>query len=221
MLDVRHAAWNKPGTPCVCVLESPSPSDLVRECQEGRALQTALHQARIPCRCYLATNKGAFTESLGFIAQQRQQDEQKIALHVSCHGNNEGIELTSSEFITWSELGPMLVGFARDALAYHEPANLSTVILCMSACSGLAAAKMGEHETRPFMSLVAPQQPVSWSDCLVSFLAFYNLFLIKDSTIGGAVAAMNSATATEELFQVVDYSDDLRKALESEANNES
>ena len=219
MLDVRHADWNKPGTPCVSVLESPSPHDLVRECQEGRALQTALHQARIPCRYYLATNKEAFTESLGFIAQQRRQDEQQIALHISCHGNNDGIALTSDEFIAWSELGPMLVGFARDALVYHAPAHLSSVILCMSACSGLAAAQMGQHEARPFMSLVAPNQPVLWSDCLVSFLTFYNLFLIKDSTIGEAVTAMNAAAATTDVFQVVDYSDDLKRGIEQNSAN--
>jgi len=216
MLDVRHADWNRPGTPCVSVLESPAPRDLLRECQEGRALQTALHQARIPCRYYLAANKDAFRESLGFIAKQRHQDKQQIALHISCHGNDDGIELTSGEFIKWLELGPMLVAFARDALAYHEKANLSSVILCMSSCSGLAAAQMGRHQERPFMSLVAPNQSISWSDCLVSFLTFYNLFLIKDSTIGEAVTAMNSAAASENTFQVLDYSDDLKRAVEQE-----
>ncbi|MCH7733147.1 MAG: hypothetical protein IIB44_11685 [Candidatus Marinimicrobia bacterium] len=69
------------------------------------------------------------------------------------------------------------------------------------------------------MSLVAPNQPVLWSDCLVSFLTFYNLFLIKDSTIGEAVTAMNAAAATTDVFQVVDYSDDLKRVIEQNSTN--
>lgn len=38
MLDVRHANWNNTRAPCVQVIESPSPVDLVTECQEGLAL---------------------------------------------------------------------------------------------------------------------------------------------------------------------------------------
>lgn len=215
MFDVRHADWNKPGTPCVSVLESPSPDDLLLERQEGLALQAALHQARVPCRYYLATNKATFAHALGFIAQQRHQDEQQIALHISCHGNTEGIALTSGEFKKWPELRNELVEFARQALAYYEDANLSSVILCMSSCSGLSASEMATATERPFMSLVAPKQPVSWSDCIVAFLTFYNLFLIKGRTIGDAVSAMNSAVASRELFQVLDLSGDLKKALRS------
>jgi hypothetical protein len=220
MLDVRHANWNKPGTPCVSVLESPSSEDLLQECQEGRALQTALHQARIPCRYYLATNKARFTDGLRFIAQQRHHDEQKIALHISCHGNEHGIALTNEEFVTWPELAAILLEFARDAMAYHEGARLSSVILCMSACPGLAAVQMAKGEERPFMSLVAAKQAVSWSDCLVSFLAFYNLFLIKNATLAEAVTAMNVVAGIEDMFHVVDFSDEFSNALHYESSND-
>ena len=209
MFDVRHSNWDKPKTPCVSVIESPAPRDLVRECQEGLALRTALHQAQVPCRYYLATTKTTFEESLEFITQQRRHDEQKLLLHISCHGNENGIRLTSGESIQWPELGQTLVSFARDALAYHENAKSSIVILCMSSCFGLAAAEMGREDERPYMALVAPNQSVTWSDCLVSFLAFYNLFLNKNAMIGEAVHAMNTAIAIENVFQIDEHSDDL------------
>jgi hypothetical protein len=213
MRDVRHADWNNSNTPCVYVIESPSAIDLVEERQEGRALQVALHQARIPCRYYLATSKEAFLRSLKLITLQRQQDEQQIALHISCHGNKDGIGLTSGEFMDWAELRDILVNFAEEALAYHEAAKISSIVLCMSSCFGLAASSMNEHESRPFMSLVAPNTSALWSDCLISFLSFYNLFLIKNLSIGEAVNGMNAASATGSMFQVVDHSNELRKVV--------
>jgi hypothetical protein len=213
MIDLRHAEWNKSGTPCVSVVESPSSQDLLLECQEGRALQTALYQARIPSRYYLATNKNTFTSALQFIAQQRHSAPQPIALHVSCHGNEDGITLTDEDFVAWDELRRILLGFAREAMAYHEAGKISSILLCMSACSGLAAQKMAENEECPFMSLVAPSREVLWSDCLTSFLVFYNLFLIKNAALDEAVSAMNVAAGIEDLFQTVDLSEHLRRAV--------
>ncbi len=213
MRDLRHAEWNKPGTPCVSVVESPSSQDLLLECQEGRALQAALYQARIPCRYYLATNKNTFTSALQFIAQQRHLAPQAIALHVSCHGNKDGIALTDEDFIAWDELRRILLGFAREAKAYHEAGKISSILLCMSACSGLSAQKMAESKERPFMSLVAPSRKVLWSDCLTSFLVFYNLFPIKNVALGEAVNAMNVAAGIADLFQTVDLSEHLRCAV--------
>ncbi len=210
MIDLRHVEWNKPGTPCVNIVESPSSQDLLLECQEGRALQAALYQARIPCRYYLATNKNTFTSALQFIAQQRQLVPQTIALHVSCHGNEDGIALTDEDFVAWDELRKILLGFAREAMAYHEVGKISSILLCMSSCSGLSAQKMVESEERPFMSLVAPIREVLWSDCLTSFLVFYNLFLIKNAALGEAVSAMNVSAGIEDLFQTVDLSDHLK-----------
>jgi hypothetical protein len=71
MIDLRHIHWDKPGTPCVNVVESPASQDLLMENQEGSARHAALRQARIPCWYYLATNKETFMQALGFIAGQR------------------------------------------------------------------------------------------------------------------------------------------------------
>jgi hypothetical protein len=79
---------------------------------------------------------------------------------------------------------------------------------------------MAKGEERPFMSLVAAKQAVSWSDCLVSFLAFYNLFLIKNATLAEAVTAMNVVAGIEDMFHVVDFSDDLSNALHLESSND-
>jgi len=184
------------------------------ECQEGGALHAALRQARIPCRYYLATNKGMFESALDYIAKQRHHAPQGIVLHISCHGNEDGIGLTDGGFFAWDELHPVLLNFARQGLAYQEEAKVSSIILCMSTCSGLAARKIGEKQDRPFMTLVAPCQSVLWSDCIASFLTFYNLFLVKNMPCNEAVRGMNAAAGLDDLFHFVNFSDDLKRVVE-------
>jgi hypothetical protein len=220
MIDVRHIDWDKPGTPCVNVVESPGPRDLLMENQEGSALHAALRQARIPCRYYLATNKAMLLHALEFIARQRlhalhnHYPPQPIALHISAHGNTNGIALTDQEFIPWDELHLHLLAFSRQSLTFYEVAKVSSIVLCMSSCVGLAAASMGNKPERPFMTLVAPNRDVLWSDSLVSFLTFYNLFLLKNLPCGEAIRGMNAAAGISDLFHVVDYSDEVKRAAE-------
>jgi hypothetical protein len=52
--------------------------------------------------------------------------------------------------------------------------------------------------------------PLSWPDALASFLAFYNLFLLKNAQCCDAVRVMNEVAGEDRLFQVVDFSDEVR-----------
>lgn len=107
----------------------------------------------------------------------------------------------------------MLFDFSRDANAYHEGTGNTTVLLCMSACNGIAAVSMATNEGCPFLALVATNEKVLWSDCLVSFLAFYNRFILKRAPIGEAVDAMNVAAGVNQLFHVLDKSKKLLSVL--------
>ena len=212
-MDLRHASWNKAGVPCVNIVESPSSEDLIMERQEGVALQEALRLAQVPCRHYLATNKETFRLALDFIAKERHHNPQPIVLHISCHGNDAGIGLTNGEFFSWDELHCVLLDFAYKALAYSEEAKISSVILCMSACMGIAAFKLNEKQHRPFMTLVGSTHDVYWSDSLISFLTFYNLFLVRNASAPEAVWGMNAATGIKNLFHVIDFSNELKSIV--------
>jgi hypothetical protein len=210
IMDLRHAAWNAPGRPCVNIVESPSSADLLAECQEGMALHAALRQAHIPSRHYLATTKETFKLALDYIAAQRHFAVQQIVLHISCHGNDEGIGLTSSEFLSWDDLRSLLVNFGVKSCSFLGPERISTLLLCMSSCFGLAAERMSAGDERPFMALVGPSRAANWSDTLASFLAFYNLFLLKDKPCPEAVRAMNTVAGEDDLFHLVDFTAEVR-----------
>ena len=210
MIDLRRAEWDKDSEPCVNILESVSSEDLLYNCLEGRALKSALQQAHIRCRYYLVNNKTNLQKALHLITKQRLLSNERIALHISCHGNEKGITLTSKESILWGELRNMLIEFAKDANAYHNTAKISTIILCMSSCFGLNAKAMAKNEGSPFLSLIAPTQKVSWSDSLASFLVFYNLFLNKGKQLSDIIGPMNLAAGIKDLFQILDLSNDLK-----------
>jgi hypothetical protein len=213
MMDLRHVGWHLPGAPCVHIVESPSADDLLTERQEGIALAAALRQARIPSRYYLATTKETFKSALDLIASQRMFCATRpICLHISCHGNDDKIGLTSREVLVWDELRTMLLEFGVKSCSYFgdERDKVSTLMLCMSSCFGLSAVKMTNTNERPFMSLIAPHIPVSWSDSLTAYLTYYNLFLLKNKTCGEALQAMNVAAGEQNLFHVADFSHEVQ-----------
>jgi len=112
-------------------------------------------------------------------------------LHLSAHGSENGIELSSGEALSWSELRALLV-----------PVNQSlngALLLCMSACHGYSACRMAMEEgdvPHPYLVMVGSYQDPTWSDTAVSYLAFYHL-LSKGRSIPESVEAMSAASGVQ------------------------
>jgi len=112
----------------VFIIESPSSDDLLQDRREGYALSSALRLADISSSYHLAVTQDAFTKVLESISQTpasikrvlrspSDPSQQGIVLedsvimpliHLSLHGNDSGIALSSGEFILWEQLGDAL-----------------------------------------------------------------------------------------------------------------
>src|SRR5688572_22876590 len=107
----------------IFMLESPAPGDLLEGRCEGRALSEALLLANIPNQYFSIDNKETLLNYLGRIRHEIKESflssvstgQPAIScwLHLSCHGNESGISLTSGEFINWNELRSALVKYFR------------------------------------------------------------------------------------------------------------
>lgn len=98
------------GAPFVHIIESPAPEDLVEDRCEGRILGEALSIAGIQHVYSLAVNRDMFVYSItNRLLDAVMKFQSAPILHVSAHGNVEGITLTSGEQITWRRLA----GLAR------------------------------------------------------------------------------------------------------------
>jgi len=184
----------------VHIIESPSANDLLEGRTEGRVLNEILNLANIP-HCYnLATTKETFNTALVTRLNEESKKFQKYPiLHLSMHGNQNGISLTDNTFLQWTDLQAML-----------RPLNnflKGELLICMSSCfssSGCWMA-MNEDKDETFWALVGNSSSVSWDDAAVAYVTFYHLLFknpsVEKSQLEEYVGYMKSASKDDN-FEV-------------------
>mgnify|MGYP000226890840 CR=1 FL=1 len=158
----------------VHIVESPSAKDLLNARTEGHLLTEALSLAGIISSYNLATDYSTFLEALGpRLYEVMQETKGTPILHLSTHGNEEGIELTDHTFIKWHVLRELL-------LPINKVLN-GGLVVCMSSCSGYSGCRMAmsvEREipffgnviinigfasgNRKVMSNLSPKEVIKW-----------------------------------------------------------
>lgn len=180
----------------VYVIESPSPVDLYHGRSEGDIIKQAACLNQIYCSVKTAVNYEAFEAALKLglnDAMEYFKDKFPI-LHISAHGYEEGIQLSSGEQLTWAQLRLLL-----------HPINKAlngNLIVCLSSCQGYSGTRMAMHledDGYPFFAIVANSDKTLWSDTAVAYSAFYHL-VAKGEFIVQAVQAMCVASGNPTFF---------------------
>ncbi len=172
----------------VHIIESPSSGDLLDGRTEGRALNEVLELAQIPRWYSLVTDRKTLEVALGprLIEAWRYWQTPPV-LHLSMHGNQEGVGLTSGEFVSWHDLRQVLLPLTR--------ALQSGLLICMSTCFGGAGCRMAMYaDGEPhFWALVGNSGSPTWVDAAVAYITFYHL-LFKSLPIETCVESMKVAS---------------------------
>lgn len=178
----------------VHVIESPSAKDLLDGRTEGRSLCEAMSLANIP-HCYsLATTLDSFREAIGArLTDACTQHKAPPILHLSMHGNNDGVALTDGTFLTWHQL--------RLELTTLKNAMAGGLLICMSSCFGGAGCRMAMHEDGdyPFWALVGNIGEAMWDDAAVAYIAFYHQFF-KGKSVEECVDIMRIASGDQHFI---------------------
>jgi len=104
----------------VFIAESNGPADVYSGRLDGFAANEVLKVSGTPSQYRLVYNR----EMLERAIQEAGEIGTDI-FHLSCHGNETGVELTDGSFLGWDDLADMFNGFADDAR-----------ILVNSSCGG-------------------------------------------------------------------------------------
>lgn len=155
----------------VNIIESPSSQDLLDGRTEGRMLLESLKLAEIPAAYSLATDSATLQQAIDVRLREAARLTQKVPiLHFSMHGNEDGVQLTSGEFVTWAQLYDQLLPVMR--------ATKGTLLVCMSSCVGHAGARMAMNDNAEpvFWALVGNTDSAEWADAAMAFSSFYHLF---------------------------------------------
>ena len=94
----------------VYIIESPSKYNLLDGIMEGKALLESLRLAQIPTSYNLVIDREMLKISLtSKLIQECQRLGNKLPLlHLSMHGNENGIELSDKDFVSWQELWELI-----------------------------------------------------------------------------------------------------------------
>lgn len=107
-------------------------------------------------------------------------------VHIDCHGGESGIETTSGELASWSELKPALQ-------AINIMSNLNLIVV-MAACSGAHLLSIMQVTDRaPYRMMIGPHEEVRAGEMERASLAFYRELI--GSRNGGATCEAMKAVA--------------------------
>lgn len=178
--------------PFVYIIESPKPEDLLDGRFEGKVLGEALCLAEIPYSYSLSISKGMFVYCMGrWLFDEILRLRSLPILHLSMHGDQNGIALTDGDYIEWSELAELIGPLAKILEG--------KLIISLSACYSAAGCRMAMTNSSdlPFGLLVGSLSQVAWADAAVAYVAFYHR-LFKGASAYEAVEAMKSASGESD-----------------------
>jgi len=177
----------------VFVIESPSAVDLYHRRSEGEIIRQAVELNQIPCIVRTAISLEAFDACLkiGLSDAMKAMPGSIPLLHISAHGDSNGIGLSNGYHMTWNEL--------RSHLRPINEALNGTLIVCMSSCEGYSGTRMAMYPTDsklPYLVLVGCVTKPVWGETAVGFATLYHQ-LARGEHIDTAVAAMRTASGNE------------------------
>ena len=180
----------------VFVVESPSAVDLYLRRSEAEIIKQAVNLNQIHCSVVTAINTSAFEASLKIGLTEAMQAFPGLIpiLHISAHGDQEGIQLSSNEILTWAQL--------RQLLHPLNSALNNNLLVCLSCCKGYSGTRMAmflEDEGYPFYAIVANSSKPLWSDTAVAYSTFYH-HIAKGNYISDAVDAMRVASGNDTFW---------------------
>lgn len=116
-----------------------------------------------------ANNKEEFIEILNNIHDDVSQNDNYPMIHIDCHGNQEGLEVSSREIITWEELRPIFIKI-------NIACKLNLIIL-LASCNGAHLIKVVTKLDRaPFWAVIGSENEVTAGSVERNYGEFYRVF---------------------------------------------
>ncbi len=180
----------------VFVVESPSAVDLYHRRSEGDLIRQAVKLNGIPCILKTAISLQAFDACLKIGLAEAMASLQGFipVLHISVHGDKEGIQLSNGYNMNWGEL--------REHLRPVNQALGGSLVVCMSSCEGYMGVRMAmypEDLHLPYYALIGCSDKPTWSETAVAFATLYHQ-LCRGEHVTSAVEAMRVASGNGQFW---------------------
>ncbi len=184
----------------VYIVEAPGAHDIFDGRTEGEALSHSLKLAELGHAHRMVVDRAQLKRALsldqadgGLGAELVKRERHQPIIHLSMHGNKDGVQLTSREFVTWAELRAELDPI-NDALPLG-------VLVCLSSCSGYSAIRMSMHTDgrKPLWGVVGSTENILWNEGLIAYATFYHHWF-RNSPHEETMIAMRAASGRQSFF---------------------
>jgi len=180
----------------VFVIESPSAEDLYHRRSEGEIVRQAVELNGIDCIVKTAISLPAFMACLKIgLSEAMDRRPGFIPLvHISAHGDLDGIQLSDGCVIPWAEL--------KEHLRPVNQALGGSLVVCMSSCEGYAGVRMAMHVDEPdlpYFALIGCGAKPTWGETAVAYATLYHQ-LWRGEHVDDAVAAMRVSSGNDQFF---------------------
>ncbi len=191
----------------VFVIESPSAADLYHRRSEGDLIRQAVELNGIPCVHKTAISMQAFDACLkiGLSEAMSSSTGYIPIIHISAHGDKDGIQLSDGHVLSWRTL--------REHLRPVNQALGGSLVVCMSSCQGYMGIRMAmypEDPHLPYYALVGCGGKPSWAETAVAFTTFYHQ-LYRGEHISVAVEAMCVSSGNKQFW--LDHAENSRQGF--------
>ena len=178
------------------IIESPSPLDILKDNREGAVLTEGLKLLGIENRYYMAIDKSTFSNAIELAGENFKEGLFPAILHLSCHGDRDGVQLSDGAVIRWEELKTYLIPINNLVSGY--------LMFCISSCEGFQGLRMAQVliGDLPYKGIIGPDDIITWKDSALGFLTYYHHIFTKQSSIPDAVQAMKVASGNS-CFNVI------------------
>jgi len=191
------------------IIESPSSVDLYNDRYECGMLCELARLNGVSHSRKIVTDKRVFEYSISGDIHQTISTLLAAGpvipiIHISCHGSDKGISLTSGELITWTELCKLLVPINT---CFHNSLLLS--LSCCNGYSGVQIAMNVNTDVYPYLALISNSESPNWSETAIAYSTFYhNIF--RGKNLHDARDAMMIASGNDNFS--VDMADAIQKS---------
>ncbi len=193
----------------VYIIESPSADDIANGVNEGSALSKAFTASDIEHGLFQVATIAELHAAVKKITEDVSKIKSRLAavtVHMSMHGNDDGIGLTSGEFVDWKDLANLWrILFAVAFIPIRvNGLRFCPLTLCFSTCHGLNAERINNYTAEDeslFQYIVGPVDAVTWDQAEKAFVEFHKHTLDGPGNSKEAVHLMNAAAGLDSVFQ--------------------
>lgn len=211
----------------VFILESPNPIDLLENRGERSSLESVCNLFGYDTASFLLTGRSDLEKALMYIREVGEcsslasDDKSPLFIHISAHGNNEGISI-GSDFVKWSGLAALVVKMYSKLRQYTGP-----VILILSSCGSKGqiltqlwpkfSKRFQEEKGKDFFPpeyvFVFSDDEIDWRDSLVTWTIFYRKASDLDFQHRSEVQSLLKLVAKLKFGNLIYYRLDCKKKI--------